>query len=170
MNKRDIEKYLRMVGQELHEQGLNFDIVLLGGAAMIIEVGNRNSTQDIDTYFLPDYMAISKAAALIANREGLPDSWLNSAAAGFTFSFIKEPSTKLWKNFPGLSIYLPSLEYLLVTKIMAGRPKDESDIEALAKRLHIVKQQGILDLMIQYVPEEQITPDIMLQIELRFDE
>ncbi|MGH2495254.1 MAG: DUF6036 family nucleotidyltransferase [Ktedonobacteraceae bacterium] len=170
MNKRDIEKYLRMVGQELHEQGLNFDIVLLGGAAMIIEVGNRNSTQDIDTYFLPDYMAISKAAALIANREGLPDSWLNSAAAGFTFSFIKEPSTRLWKKFPGLSVYLPSLEYLLVTKIIAGRPKDESDIEALTKRLHIVKQQGILDLMIQYVPEEQITPDIMLQIELRFDE
>jgi Nucleotidyltransferase of unknown function (DUF6036) len=159
-----------MVGQELHKQGLNFDILLLGGAAMIIEVGNRDSTQDIDTYFLPDYMAISKAAALVANREGLPDSWLNSAAAGFTFNFIKQPSSKLWKKFPGLSVYLPSLEYLLVTKVMAGRPKDESDIAALANRLDIAKQQDVLDLMVQYVTKEQITPDIMLQIELRFDE
>jgi hypothetical protein len=61
MNKNDIEKYLRMLGQELHQQGLTFEIILLGGAVMLIEVGNRDSTQDIDTYFLPDFMAIFKA-------------------------------------------------------------------------------------------------------------
>lgn len=84
MNRNDIEKYLRIVGHELQEQGLTLEILLLGGAAMIIEVGNRESTQDIDTFFLPDFTAIAKAAAAVAKREGLPDGWLNSAAAGFT--------------------------------------------------------------------------------------
>lgn len=137
---------------------------------MLIEVGNRDNTQDIDTYFLPDYVAISKAAAIVAAREGLPDSWFNSAAAGFTFNFIKQPPMKLWKKFPGLHVHTASLEYLFVTKIMAGRFKDDADIAELAKRLGISKQQDVLDLMVQYVPEEHITPDIMLQIELRFDE
>src|SRR5438067_7067911 len=123
MNKNDIEKYLRMVGEQLHAQGLNFDIILLGGAAMIIEVGNRDSTKDIDTYFLPDFTAIFKAAAIVAGREGLPDGWLNDAAAGSTYFFKKQPPTKLWKKFPGLNVSIASLDYLFVTKVIASRPK-----------------------------------------------
>ncbi len=62
MDKSDIEKYLRMVGQELDQKGMTLDLLLLGGAAILIEVGNRNSTQDIDTYFWKDFAAIAKAA------------------------------------------------------------------------------------------------------------
>lgn len=38
MNRQDIEKYLRMVGQELQKDGQTFEITLLGGAVMLIEV------------------------------------------------------------------------------------------------------------------------------------
>ena len=98
MNRDDIEHYLHMVGQELQNQGLTFEILLLGGAVMVIEVGNRESTQDVDTYFLSDFTAVAKAAAIVAAREGLPDGWLNSAAAGFTYGFIKQPGRKLWES------------------------------------------------------------------------
>lgn len=95
MNRQDIEKYLRMVGHELNEQGKTFEILLLGGAAMIVTLGNRDSTQDIDTFFLPDFVAISQAATIVAEREGLPVGWLDSTAAGFTYGFIKQPPMKL---------------------------------------------------------------------------
>ena len=169
MDKEDIEKYLRMVGQELQNQGLTYELLLLGGAAMLIEVGNRNSTQDVDTYFLPDFVAIAKAAAVVAGREGLPDGWLNSAAAGFTHNFIRQPSKKLWKTFPGLNVYTASLDYLLVTKIMASRPKDDPDIAALAKMLGISKRKDVIALMLQYVPKEHLTPDLLNEIEERFE-
>src|SRR5438874_494564 len=136
-----------MLGQELYQQGLTFDIILLGGAVMLIEVGNRDSTQDIDTYFLPDFMAIFKAAAVIAGREGLPDGWLNDAAAGSTYFFEKQPSTKLWKRFPGLNVYTATLDYLLVTKLMAVRLKDEPDILALSQELHISKRKEVITLL-----------------------
>ncbi|MEO8971912.1 MAG: DUF6036 family nucleotidyltransferase [Ktedonobacteraceae bacterium] len=161
MNKRDIEKYLRMVGQELEKEGLTFEILLLGGAAMLIEVENRDSTQDVDTYFLPDFLAITKAAAIVAGREGLPDGWLNAAADGFTYSFMRQPERKLWKKFPGLHVYTASLDYLFVTKMMAGRPKDDTDIVALARMMHISTQEEALALMVQYVPKEQITVDVL---------
>ena len=69
MNKQDIENYLRLVGQELHAQGHMLDLLLLGGAAMLIEVGNRESTQDVDTYFVSNTTALFRAAANVAQRD-----------------------------------------------------------------------------------------------------
>lgn len=169
MNENEIEKYLRMVGLELQKEGLTFEILLLGGAAMLIEVKNRDSTQDVDTYFLPDFLAITKAAAIVAGREGLPDGWLNAAAAGFTYSFIRQPERKLWKKFPGLHVYTASLDYLFVTKMMALRLKDEEDIKALAKKLHISKRKEALRLIEQYVQKEYISTEVLDEIEELFE-
>jgi hypothetical protein len=168
LNKGDIEKYLRMVGQELDKQGLTLEILLLGGAVMLIEVGNRNNTEDVDTYYLPDFVAITKAAAVVAEREALNDSWLNSAAAGFTYFFTRQPDRKLWRKFPGLHVYTASLEYIFVMKIMAGRSKDSRDIMALARKLGILKRQDVIALLRQYVPEESLTPDMLYEIRRRF--
>lgn len=161
MNKEDIEKYLRMVGAELQQQGLTLEILLLGGAVMLIEVENRDNTDDIDTYYLPDYLAVTKAAAVVAEREGLDDSWLNSGAAAFTYYFTRQPDRKLWKKFPGLHIYTASLEYLFITKIMANRSKDRVDIIALAEKLQISKLEDAIALVAQYVLEESLTEDLM---------
>lgn len=169
MDKDDIEKYLQMVGQELHAQELNLELLLLGGAAMLIEVGNRESTQDVDTYLLSDFAALMKAAAVVAAREGLPDGWLNSAAAGFTYGFLRQPEKTLWRTFPGLTIYLPSLEYLFVTKMMAHRLKDQADIIALASKLGIERRKEALSLVEKYVQKQHITEDVLDEIEEIFE-
>lgn len=51
MNKDDIQKYLRMLGDELHKRNVTGEILLVGGAVMLLEVGNREITKDIDAYF-----------------------------------------------------------------------------------------------------------------------
>lgn len=168
MNKDDIEKYLGLLGQELQKKGLNLDILLLGGAVMVIEVGNRESTQDIDTFFLSDTAAIFRASAEVAKRENLPDGWLNSAAAGFTYNFKKPPTTHLWKKFPGLQVHLPSLEYMFVTKIMASRAKDRADIMVLAQRLRLSRRKRVLNLVTQYVNKDDISDDVLEEIEYLF--
>ncbi len=168
MNKQDIEKYLRMVGLELEKQGITSEMLLLGGAVMLIEVGNRGTTDDIDTYFLPDFTPVAKAAAIVAEREGLDDSWLNSAAAGFTYFFTRQPEMKLWKEFPGLRVYTASLEYIFATKIMAGRFKDEEDIIALIEKLGVTNREDVVALLARYVPEESISEDLLDEIEERF--
>ena len=114
-------------------------MLLLGGAVMLIEVGNRDTTDDVDTYYLPDFVAVAKAAAIVAQREGLEDSWLNSAAAGFTYFFTKGPPRKLWKKFPGLDVYMASLDYIFVTKVMANRSKDEVDLKNPLTKIDTIK-------------------------------
>jgi len=168
MNKEDIEQYLRMVGAELQKKNVTLDILLLDMAVMLIEVGNHKNIENIDTYFLPDYIAIPQAAAVVAKREGLADNWLSSAAAGFTYIFKKEPPTKLWRSFPGLNVYTAALEYVFVMKIMASRLKDEVDIAVLTTKLAMLMPEDVLTLVKQYVPEEYVTPDLMEEIKERF--
>ncbi len=169
MDKTDIEKYLQMVGQVLYENGQNLEITLLGGAVMLIEVGNRGITYDVDIFFVSDLAAIIKASVIVAKREQLPDGWLNTAAAGFTYNFTKQPERKLWRKFPGLEIYTASLEYVFVTKIMAARPKDDADIKALAKILNISKRKDVLALVELYVPKADISMDVLREIRKRFN-
>ncbi len=168
MNKDDITKYLQMVGHELAIQGKHLEIVLLGGAAMLIEIGNRESTYDVDTFFVSDFTALIKASVVVAEHENLPDGWLNSAAAGFTYNFKKQPEKKLWKSFPGLDVYIVSLDYLLVTKIMASRYKDRQDIQALASRLKIVRRKDVLTLVTKYVASDDISSEVLDEITYLF--
>lgn len=140
------------------------EIVLLGGAAMLIELGNRESTYDVDAFFVSDFTALVKASAVVAAQENLPDGWLNSAAVGFTYNFKKQPEKNLWKSFPGLDVYIVSLDYLFVTKIMAGRQKDREDIKALAAKLNLVTRQDVMTLVTRYVAHEDISKEVLRQI------
>jgi len=77
MNKQDIEKYLRMLGQELLRQQVTGEILLAGGAVMLLIVHNREVTKDIDAYFNPEHAdIIREAIKVIADREGLTFSRL----------------------------------------------------------------------------------------------
>jgi hypothetical protein len=71
-----------MVGEELLTKKCKGKILLLGGAVMILVVGNRNSTRDIDASFEDNPSALREAASHIADREGLPSNWLNDGAKG----------------------------------------------------------------------------------------
>ncbi len=169
MNKNDITKYLQMVGEELAAQGKHLEIVLLGGAAMLIEVGNRESTHDVDTFFVSDFTALMKASAVVASREGLPDGWLNSAAAGFTYNFKRQPDRKLWRSFPGMDVYVVSLGFLFVTKIIASRYKDRQDIQALASLLNIKRRKDALTLVTTYVASNDISAEVLDEITYLFE-
>jgi hypothetical protein len=110
VNKQDIEKYLRMLGQELQQRNITGEILLAGGAVMLLKVQNREVTKDIDAYFNPGQAnVIREAARIIADREGLPHDWINDGVKGF---FYAQPPTERWAEYPGLRIYIPSLDYL----------------------------------------------------------
>lgn len=62
-----------------------------------------------------------------------------------------------WKSYPGLDIYLPSLDYLLAMKIVAGRPRDIADARALIQSLGFSDPQEVLDILQKYIPARYLT-------------
>ncbi|HYK84145.1 MAG TPA: hypothetical protein VEV19_02185 [Ktedonobacteraceae bacterium] len=92
MNKEDIEKYLRLLGDELQQRQVTGEILIAGGAVMLLVVQNREVTKVIDAYFPPEQAEIIREAArVIADREGLAYDWLNDGVKGF---FYTQPPTK----------------------------------------------------------------------------
>ncbi len=164
MNKKEIEKYLRMVGGELQNKGLTVKILLLGGAVMVLEVGNRDSTSDIDAYFASNYSAVYHAVTIVAQREGLSSEWLNDDAAIVVHQVKPPQSQRLWKAFPGLQVYIPSLDYMLALKLHAGRARDDRDIKALARQLNISTRSAALGIVKRYIPEDHVKDETLMAI------
>jgi hypothetical protein len=166
LNKQEIEHYLEMLGQELAIQGRQGSILLLGGVVMLICVGNRTSTRDIDASFEREGTAIRQAAIEIARREKLPSDWINDGAKGFLRS---KPPISLWKRYPGLEVYMPELEYLLAMKVVARRDRDIDDARALIQQLKISDAEEVLNILKQYIPQNYLTPSIQYMVEDWFD-
>src|SRR5205807_6054367 len=123
-----------MVGEELAAMGTHGKMLLLGGAVMLLQVGNRGNTQDVDVAFEENGQAIREAVANVAAREGLPADWLNDGAKGFLYS---EPDTVLLGRFASLDVHMPTLDYLLAMKVVAGRRKNLYDAQALITQFRL---------------------------------
>jgi hypothetical protein len=75
MNSAQIERCLGFLGQKLADMQINAKIILLGGAVMVTQLSNRNSTQDIDAVIATNdrrvYQAIHKLSSLLQKKRNL---------------------------------------------------------------------------------------------------
>jgi hypothetical protein len=115
--------------------------ILLGGALMITQLGNRQATQDIDVVIATNdrrtYQAVQQAIILVAQEKKLPPAWLNDDVTIVVDQIGKPKAPKHWKTFGNLAVYVPEMEYMLALKLFSGRPQDDRDIRAIARRLSL---------------------------------
>jgi predicted nucleotidyltransferase len=165
MTTGEIQHYLQLLGEELQKRNVTGEIVLAGGAMMLLVIRNRETTKDIDAYFATNPQIIRESAQVIAEREKLPSGWINDGLKGF---FYTSPPTTLWLDYPGLRVYYANPDYVLAMKAIAGRPEDIPDIQALATHLHLSHWQEILPIVSQYVPPQYLTPKTKYLIQSLF--
>ena len=68
------------------------------------------------------------------------------------------PKGRLWKRLGPLHIYVPSKEYILALKILAGRKKDIEDSHLLLQQMNVKTRQHAQRLLDRYVsPAAQAT-------------
>ena len=96
-------------------------IILLGGALMVTQIGNRKSTQDIDVVIATNdrrtYQTIQQAIQLVAKEKKLSSSWMNDDVTIIIDQIGKPKSPRHWKTFSSLTVYIPELEYILALKL-----------------------------------------------------
>lgn len=137
--------------------GQQGEILLVGGGMMLLSIGNRETTKDLDAYLGDNAQEIRGAARVVAAAHDLPEDWLNDAVKDF---FYGTPPQELWSEYPGLRVYLAKPEYVLAMKAVAGRPEDIPDLAALIRHLGLRTAQQALDLVSQYVPARLLTPRV----------
>jgi len=167
MTADQIQVYLEKLGSELQKKQVTGEIILAGGAVMLLVIKNRETTKDIDAYFTQEPQAIREAAEIVAQQEGLTTDWINDGVKGFFY--VPSPPTTVWAEYPGLRVYAASPDYLLSMKVVAGRPEDQEDIQALIAYLHLTSAEEVLAIVAQYVPPRLLTPRIQYLVEDFFD-
>ncbi len=133
-NKENVDLYLKELGREyrkLNGKGTPAELVLIGGASVLINYGFRDMTTDIDA-LIHAASTMKDAINNVADRYDLPGDWLNSdfrKTSSFTFKLFE--FAKYYKTFYGvMTVRLISGEYLIAMKLRAGREykNDLSDI------------------------------------------
>ncbi len=132
--KENLDTYLKELAKEfrkLNGKQMPAEIVLVGGAAILVGYGFREMTTDIDAVI---HAASSMKDAInhVGDKFSLPNGWLNA-----DFMHTGSYSTKLdefsvyYKSFYGvLNVRTVSAEYLVAMKLRSGRKykNDLSDV------------------------------------------
>ena len=96
IHKNDLDLYLRELSKEfrkLNGRSMPAEIVLIGGASVLINYGFRDITYDLDAIIVSS-SAMKQAINRVGDKYGLPNGWLNT-----DFMRTKSYSTKRFLTF-----------------------------------------------------------------------
>jgi hypothetical protein len=120
------------LAKELARTGESGELVIAGGAALVLLFGARETTKDVDAYFLPpNPSAVRSAAMHVAAELDLPQDWLNDAAKGY---FVTVTSGDVLYSASSLVVRAASVPQLFAMKLAAWR--DAIDREDARLLLH----------------------------------
>ncbi|MDD3544784.1 MAG: DUF6036 family nucleotidyltransferase [Kiritimatiellae bacterium] len=165
MTQQEIELYFNRLSEILSTYDVVGEIVLFGGAAMVLAHKARASTKDVDAIFEPKDM-VYRAAAAVSQECGAAEGWLNDAVKGFV---SEKGATAPLLDLPNLKVYVAVPEYLLAMKCMSMRlGKDETDIRDirfLMQSLGLRSADEVLRIVERFYPQNRIQPKTRFAVE-----
>lgn len=132
--KQNLDVYLKELAKEyrrLNGKGMKIELILIGGASIMLNYGFRDMTSDIDA-IIHASSSIKDAINKVGDKYNLPKGWINS-------DFMKTASystklfefSKYYKTYSNImEVRTISDEYLIAMKLKSGRKykNDLSDV------------------------------------------
>jgi hypothetical protein len=172
MDRDEIEKGLKRLGELANEDGVTIDLAVYGGSAIALRWEFRRATRDVDIIMSGDAAYVHQVARKIAEEQGWPADWINDAVKGFA---SRQGQHELYKEYlhenGGIRVFIPTASYLLAMKCMAMRidepdgKTDVDDIKSLIAEVGIRGKDELYDLVESYYPKDQISPKVYYGIE-----
>lgn len=133
-NREDINYYFHLLSKEIKKEfgrSIRLELIIVGGASILLNYNFRNSTTDVDAY-ISTGSSIKDAVCRVADKCNISRNWINS-------DFVKTSSysdklTEISKHYKTynqvLEVRTVQSEYLIAMKIETLRvyKHDKSDI------------------------------------------
>ena len=123
--KDNLDNYLKELAKEFRKiNGKNMpaDIILIGGASVVINYGFREMTYDMDAV-INAASSMKEAINHVGDKFDLPNGWLNTdfmKTTSYTPKIIQY--SKFYRTFSNIVTFRTVTgEYLIAMKLMAGR-------------------------------------------------
>jgi len=129
------EQLIRLLKELDARAGSAVHLIIGGGAAGILAHGLTRQTMDIDILCgTPPVSALHEKIVRLAEKHGLPETWINDGAKGYA-RYLPEDFTQrltpLEINLKYLHVQILSKIDLFIMKLAAFRPEDIEDIRLL---------------------------------------
>lgn len=179
-NKNNLEAYLKELAKLFRKQNgksATAEMILVGGAAILVNYSFRDMTRDIDAVIHAS-SSMKDAINQIGDQYNLPNGWLNADFTRTTSYTSKlNEFSQYYKTFSGvLQVRSISAEYLIAMKLKSGRKykNDLSDIVGILAE-HQKRGEPItwdrVDLAVQHLYQgwEGIAEDTIAFIQKIFE-
>jgi hypothetical protein len=165
LTRADIRRLLESLNSELATEEVEAEVYLVGGAVMCLIFDARPATRDVDAVFRPTKL-VRQAAARVAVKEGVPETWLNDAVKGF---LSPRGEFDRYLELPHLRVFTARPEYLLAMKCASMRLgaefHDLDDVRYLLRFLNISSVDTALEIVRRYFDEKLLPPKSRLALE-----
>lgn len=158
-SRENLDKYLMELAKDFKKRsrGQEAEIILVGGASIIINYNFRWASYDIDADYV-GYSTFKESIKAVADKFNLPDGWLNDdfkRTSSYSPQIVQY--SEFYKVFCGkLTVRTVLAEYLVAMKLVSGRQykKDLSDIAG------IVYEQGLAGEPLTYEVIDKAVVDL----------
>ena len=165
LTKADIRRLFELLNEELATEDCIGELYLVGGAVMCLTLDARDATRDVDALFKP-VKIVRQAAARVASRLDMPETWLNDAVKGF---LSPRGNFDTYLELGNLRVFVAPPTYLLAMKCAAMRLGEEfrdlDDVRYLLRYLNITKVEDALAIVTRYFDEDQLPAKTRLALE-----
>lgn len=148
MDKHELTEVLQELDERLSS---SFDVIVIGGAAMILHFGARRATRDVDVLVLRgDLTELRQAVKVVAGERDLPEDWMSDAAKGFADvlpSDFYHRLVPLELTFRHIRLYALGRSEQVALKIVALREQDLEDLELLLPQMSEADKDVLVAIM-----------------------
>jgi hypothetical protein len=162
-----IVEALNALGQLAKANGVQLELCLYGGSALLLAYDSRTSTKDVDAIVKPSDTG-RHLAGQVAEKLQLDENWLNDSVKQFVSDFgtfaplnieeLEETAKKHLKITRASAAYLLAMKSLACRPPMPGYPGDVEDIRFLLKKMGIDSMEQIEEQVARFYPFDAVTP------------
>ncbi|MFB9785246.1 hypothetical protein [Rhodococcus baikonurensis] len=147
---------LTELGAELASRGVRGAFFGDDGAVLSVAFNTRRLTTDVTAVFEPTNV-ISETARVVSRRRGrLSDAWVNDVVKGLFPE--TEPAQQVVLEVPGLSVCVPTPEYVLALKNHASRVDRNADDIKFLEDFLVPRAKNNIDVAIRGYPRTATSP------------
>ena len=129
MNELNVDRVsvlLAELGERLASRGIEGEIYVVGGAAMMLAYDRTRITRDIDAVGVPQEEIDAEVRAMAADHKDLGPDWLNARVLPMLPRGVDAGRLQVLGG-PGLTVNVASPKWLLAMKARAARGRRDLD-------------------------------------------
>lgn len=156
-----VSTLLTELGERLAGRGIEGEIYVVGGAAMMLAYDRGRITRDIDAVGVPQEEIDVEVRAMAADHRDLDPDWLNARVLPLLPRGVDGERLQVLGG-PGLTVNVASPKWMLAMKTRAARDdRDLDDIWVLCQILRIRAVDEVWEICDTVWGEDMIREDVI---------